>query len=909
MKKILALILSVSLLFGCIMTTSAWAAEVQLTDTDEALALLTYMGIAKKSDNLVSNITRAEFATAAAKAIKAQSSSGKQYYIDVEANSDAFESVSALIELGYLSGGDNMSFRPNDNIRLAEAAKIVTSLIGYSVLCEAKGGYPAGYLEVVSRLGITKGITGEYITREQAYVMFMRAVNTPLYVPSAISQDGTSYEVDEDATILSQYHDLYYIEDTVNAVGQISLKSAVSLNEDKVLIGDKTLRTDELSQDMYDYLGMTIVGYYTKTESRDASLVVALPLGDDNNVIVVSKDELSSIEDEGGYYTFTYYNENGKYKTIKVPKGCVVLKNGMSVTSNLFKELTISKGSYKFLDHDGDDKIDVLFVNEYYNLVVELIENKEGMIYLEEEYGTKFHRGPVGSGGAVYDKFAPSRKIDLSEEDGKIVKIKDSYGNIISAANIFANDVLTVYKSKDGKYLEVIKGMGSIDGIVSKISYIDNNTAEVTIGEDTYTISNDVIAQNDDALNVGLEGTFRLDAFGEIAYYELTSSDIIYGYLVDVDEQKKAFTDVRLRLFGMDGILGIFTWEKNKTVVDGKKLSNAEEAKEYFASCKKQIVRFSANDNNVLTFMDTLNKTKEESINSIRQNLPFGKRSLNDYTGLLADTSMTISSTPVMVVPPDEIIDSRNYDETDFKVSRRSAIFPYSTTVSGMSATYFTDDDGVMDEIIVYKGGEKTPTNNPALMIDSIVNGVDSDGDEISIVRGYNAKRPTTFKTSDANVLDGYNLKKGDLVWFELDKNDRICSVIDILVHSDDPENPTIANSAGVDTQRYYAKDNKLMDQSNDAPFAYMYGYAGIMKDGVIRFAYTKDSCENESYDFSRVITSTPVIVYDKDYGINGGIYWSTWNDIIDYRNDEENCSIVVMKMKRKNPQIIFVYK
>ena len=297
MRKMLVLILSCLILFGSIVSTSASnvvgvAGETATEETEEAVSLLAYMGIVEEDEDISSNITRAEFASLVAKILNMQITSSKQYYTDVGTDFWAFDAITALTEFGYLSAGDNMLFRPDDNIKLAEAAKIATSAVGYGVICEANGGYPSGYLQVASRLGITNGISSELITKNQAYVMLLRTMNTPLYLTTSVSAKGIKYKTDEASTILSLYYDIYYIKDTVNAAGAISIVSPADLSEGQVLIGSKKLTTDEISIDMYDYIGMTVIGYYTESESKKASLIFVLPLGKKNSVTVVEKDAL-----------------------------------------------------------------------------------------------------------------------------------------------------------------------------------------------------------------------------------------------------------------------------------------------------------------------------------------------------------------------------------------------------------------------------------------------------------------------------------------------------------------------------------------------------------------------------------------------------------------------------------------
>ncbi len=924
MKKILSLLLSVSLLFGCIMTTSAWAAEIQLTDTDEALALLTYMDMIEGDEDLSANITRAEFASLVAKAIKATASSGKQYYVDADSYFWAFDEVTALTELGYLSVGADKTFRPNDNILLSEATKIVVSMIGYGELALAKGGFPGGYLQVADTLDIIQGISSQYITREQAYVMLMRAMNTPLFVASAISDGGVSYEVDKNATILSQYHDIYYIENIVNAAGAISLVDSAKISEGEAIIGSKKLSTDKISADMYDYLGMTIVGYYTEAQGKNASLVVALPLGEENSVITVSKNNVSTIRDDGGYYSFEYY-DNERVRTVRVPRGAVVIKNGKSVTSDLYNELSISKGSYKFLDHNDDGKIDVLFVNEYYNLTVGLIENKEGMTYIktETDQTMEYYRAPIGSRRVIYDKFDTSRNVDVTEESGKIIKFKYADGSLSSINDIVVSEVLSVYRSKDGKYIEVIKGKGNVKGTVDEISYPDNDTITVTIGGNEYDMDKAITDNILDKLELGFTGTFYLDAFGEIAFYASDkNASIIFGYLTEVDRKQSGLDNktVYLRIFGQNGVFDTYTCY-DKAVIDGSGIKgDLDKAYELLSPHAKQMIRFAANENKEVTFIDTLYKdvSKEGEI-SLTETLSFGGYVNSSTTGSFSPTLVMATAMPVLVVPNDDVIDSGNYDETCFIVKNKGNLGADSTHYV---ASYRLNPDGGFEDILLKKqdGAFSGQTGTRPMLISDVRLTMNDKGDTVYKVTAYtNGTIPVEYETVDDSVLKGYNLKKGDLVWFVMNLKDQITDVKEILVQRGNDGELTfkIQNSEG-SRLPYYSKTGgrstpngmaELTDSNASSAFCVMYGYAAKMADGVIRFAYTKEDCANGNYVLARSLVNSTIIVYDREGSKDGNIYWTSYADIIDYEMGEDDCSTVVLHMNQNRVQAVFVYK
>jgi len=925
MKKILSLILSITLLFGCTAGISASAATSGITDTDEAIALLTYMDMIESDEDITANITRAEFASLVAKAIKAQPTSGKQYYTDVDAYYWAFDAISALTELGYLSGGDKMAFRPEDNIRLSEAAKIAAYMLGYGELSTAKGGWSAGYLQTASRLGITQGMSSEYITKEQAYVMLMRTMNTPMLVPGSISENGTKYEVDESSTILSVYHDIYYIEDVVKAAGPVSLVSSAVVSEGEVLIGNKVLRTDAISADMYEYLGMTIIGYYTETDGKNASLVVALPVGEENSVITVNKDDVVSIEDKGGYYLFEYYDEDEKREDVKVPRGAVVVKNGMSVTTDLFNELAIDKGSYKFLDHNDDGKIDVLFVNEYYNLIVGLVENKQGMTYLATDVqGTlEYYRGQVGSKRFIYDKFDSTLSVDVTEDSDKIIKFKNADGSVCKIDDIALNEVLSVYKSADGKYIEVVKGSGAVKGVVSEVISTDADTMTLVINDVEYDMDVSVTENASIAPEAGFVGTFYIDAFGKIGYYTQDSdADIRFGYLTKVGRQKSGLDKtVHLEIFSQDNVLDTYTLY-TKAVIDGIGIKeDLDKAYDNLLPHAKQMIRFTANENKEVTFVDTLTKNvSQEGDISLTETLAFGSYVNSSVVGSFSKKLVMSYATPVLVVPTDAVIDSGNYDKSSFTVKIKNDLGADS---SHYVSSYRLNPDGGFEDIILNKrdGAFYGLTGTKPMMISDIRLALNDDGDTVYKIISYNSESdlPREYETINSSVLKGHNLKKGDLVWFEMNLENKIVSLIDVLVRAtDDGPVYNIQNSEG-SHMRYYSKTGgrstptgitELTNSTATSSFCVMYGFAAQMADGVIRFAHTKEDCANGDYVLARSIINSKVIVYDREGGTDGNIYWaSPTEDIIDYKIGGDSCSDVVLFVNQERVQGVFVYK
>ncbi|MBQ8588629.1 MAG: hypothetical protein IJ454_04470, partial [Clostridia bacterium] len=422
MKKFLALFLScVIMLSGMLSIVSAETSTADI-ETDEVITLLKYLNIITDAENLEQNVSRADFAVYAAAMMKLNTDIDTEYFCDVEAGSKAAGAINALADYGYVTGGSGCSYLPYNNVRTTEALKVFLSMLGYKEICEAQGGYPAGYIKIANRLGLNKGIGSEYLSRGQLYALIYRPLVEPFCVPATIGADGdVTYEQDDENSILSTYHDLHIIEGTVNTVGSIAVDMEQLLDEGQFRIGNKIIRTDLITIDMFEYLSTNVKVYYFVEDGIKATAAIVIPYSDKNDVLSVRKDDITKIEDSGKKYTFSYYTEDDKAKKAEIPRGAVIIKNGETVLTDVYKELQIDKGSYKFIDTDGDSKYDVLFVYEYYNIVVGNIEDKEGMVYIKTTSVSDvtdwvFYRGRVGSRRAVYDKYTNDLYINLTED-------------------------------------------------------------------------------------------------------------------------------------------------------------------------------------------------------------------------------------------------------------------------------------------------------------------------------------------------------------------------------------------------------------------------------------------------------------------------------------------------------------
>lgn len=116
--------------------------------------------------------------------------------------------------LGIVGGDENGNFNPESEVTNEEIVKMLVATLGYSPMADTTGGFPAGYINTASRIGLTEGLVfelGESATRKDVAALFINALDIPLMVQTKWSLDGShEYTIFdgitvERRTILSEY--------------------------------------------------------------------------------------------------------------------------------------------------------------------------------------------------------------------------------------------------------------------------------------------------------------------------------------------------------------------------------------------------------------------------------------------------------------------------------------------------------------------------------------------------------------------------------------------------------------------------------------------------------------------------------------------------------------------------------
>lgn len=190
-RRILTGLMAVALLVSLL--PAALAAVPNEQEAAQVLSALDIMvGDESGNLNLGNTVTRAEFTKMVVAASPYRDSAGSAAsvspYPDVPRTHWAAPYIQAAVTGGYISGYLDGTFRPNNQITLAEGVTMVLRLLGYQP-SDFTGAYPAGQMAVYRNLNLDEGITAKQdgpMTRRDTLYLFY-------HLMTAKTKTGTYY--------------------------------------------------------------------------------------------------------------------------------------------------------------------------------------------------------------------------------------------------------------------------------------------------------------------------------------------------------------------------------------------------------------------------------------------------------------------------------------------------------------------------------------------------------------------------------------------------------------------------------------------------------------------------------------------------------------------------------------------
>lgn len=907
MKKLLCILLALSLVLSC---SLVFASDVEeTTELSEAVTLFTSMGFEPDSDNLQKEISRAEFAVYIAEflGIDVYAYDERNFFADIDDDFWAKTAINTLVDRKYISGY-NGGFNPGAAMADIDALKVMLELAGYGAEAIARGGYPNGYLMTATRLKILDGISiDSCLTEAEYWTLLYRICNLDYMEIKSIEGDNVVYGESTDETVLGFHHNIYYICDQLTAVGSVGMYGRTSYSDDVLSIGDKLYKNPYDTVDFYLYLGQEIEVYYYEDADGKRTLVCLLDAETGNNTLTIYDSDFSRVVDNGKIYTVEYYDENGRSKSARIDRGASVIRNGQAVTTDVENALKISHGYIHAVDCDGNRVYDTVRVYDGYDMHIGQINNEATDVInkLRNDDVLYIMRGEVGNTVIFYDMHNPSLAVDLTYEDGRVIRLKSSDGNLINYDDFNTGDVVTVFKSENGNIVEVVKGLGAVRGTADSIS---QNGRELTIGDTVYNVTKDCAEQYAEELVPGCNASFKLNFFGEIAGIEFyAEGDKKLGYLFEMSYREKGLSNyLDVKIFTQDDEVKIFE-VSDRIKLDNKVYDDFAQVASKLSNKKgelvRTLVRYGTDSEGKLNFLDlaassdALGEDTEDSLiytGSGSGYYYYTSKQITDFA-----TSLYDANTLCFVIPTDAAFNNDTYVDEWFAIKKVSGFDTGSTqyTLDSYRVGLHSDYD---DAVIIKKDNTWTrSTSTPTILIRQIKEGVDSEGEPIHIISGYTTgQNPVTYYTRDTSALRGANLKAGDYAWFGIDIDGKITALNEIFYRADSGKTFSGAIRGHSGGTVY----DKVTESSVFSALCLHDCYATEVVGDVLRVGYEKGE-----FDGAFVIP-TSIYVIENIRG-KTNVRYGGKSEIVDYIRAGEDCTRLLIYSSTHQANTILIYK
>ncbi len=919
MKKIISLLTCLAIFSGTMIISSASEADIAASEDNAAKFMLEYIEVAGYSEGEGGNannfISRADFSEMVSKALKLNYLQNDIYFNDVRRDHWAYNYINALVDAGIVSKASDGMFRPEDEITFAEACKMVTCLLGYSLYADSRGGFPLGYIDTAKKLDIIEGISDtDKLTTKSAVILLYNTMKTGIYDVNRIEYGsngtvGLEY-YQSDKTPFSIYWDLYVAEGRVNGYYGASMDGSDVEKNTLIIDGNKYTVEDTINPKPY-FASIVEFVYEKPHKDYPGELLYIEKSKSKNECLEISSEQLIGFNPSD--YSIRYYRklDASSSTSVNISRKAKVYYNGDLYTDKLdgiFKELGDGKHRGIISINNSDEgENDIVVIESARAFVIAYSDNK----------------------GKVINKYNSSDVIDINLAE--YVNFYDTQGNIIENS-VNEGEVFMVTTSQDGDNLTFSQIKPEIVGIVESVQTANNI---VKVDGKNYYVDKAYLTK------MGLPeigGTYKLyvDKFGYIVAesYETAASAMTIGYIVAGEPHEEAFSQtLRLKLFTEANEMKIFELA-DKTRIDGISYKVNNLTKDDYASVfpgasvsagklkiPQQIIRFTLNKDGKINKIDTSNynavegeqrstlsrypddpyyglKNEDTSSNGHRKYMVTAG-SGDTYYRFGTDVIFTKNKTKMFVVP---LVDSDGY-----MLMHEESGIPYSADVSegltpklvypkknGVAVKELASDDmysfgyyeKFRDALTYPIQAYDLDPNNP--FCDIIVYKKDvaiTERNALYIVTGYTKELDSEGEARTKIWLNG-----GTSVGYLLD-DDNIANELEV----GDIISPAI-DATGEMMYGYFQKydvgDDKYLNVGNNTPAAWAsgsgYNYRAVKQisrgrvlskeNGVLQLDWNNDGTVEERL----VVGTLPVLILDKTEDPDRMVEQGTIADIVD---------------------------
>ena len=745
-KKGVSLILGTTMAATMTMTSFAYDVnkDIKGTNLEDSATVLGALRIMVGDDEgnfrPDDGIKRSEFAKVAVHLLgleqSAESSRGIAKFADVETGHWANGYINIASAQKIIIGDDEGNFRPEEKISYQDANTILVRLLGYEPAAEAKGGYPSGYLATANQYGLTKNATGastEEAKRGVSALLVYNALTINMMEQTGFGSN-TSYEIKE-KTILEEYLK------TVKKSGQVTgnyftkLSGTSGLMEDEIEIDEIVYKNADKKAG--NKLGAR-VNYFIKThDNDDQEIVLVKDEGTKNKTLTIDGDNITTVAaDRLNYWINKETDKDTKIAKISAEAKMIFNNEAIAFDITKITENATFNGSVTLLDNTQDDTYDVLFVNEYQNLVVE--STSELSHTVSDKYG------------------APSLQFDEEDTNVKFT-LQDKEGNTFAFSDLEEWMVISYVKSADGKLL---KATVLTDKAAGKVSERDDD--KYKIDGKFYKIAGNYT----DTVKLDDQGTFYLDIRGNIAAVDATSTLLNnYAFLMNAAETTGMSDTLDIKVYNAQGETKVMRTADKVSLNGGSKV----QAKSILASLKdggdvkKQLITFDTNSDGAITKLSIAEDKSAGGISVVKDKFVLNYKSADAVYKSASKKlgGLTLDDETVIFDIPNTAIDEDDYSIKTYEMFENDGIYDVEV--------YDLTESLTAKVIMVKQGTGITNPESPIAVVNRIATVTNAKEETVQKLYAARNGEMVEIETATDGVLvneAGDALKAGDIIQY-----------------------------------------------------------------------------------------------------------------------------------------------
>ncbi len=869
MKKLCSLIVMLAVLMQCTAFAAVNGTVQRAVDDLAGLGIMT--GDETGDMMLEKQLTRAEFSALIVRALNMEAAADaltkeKTYFADVPSSHWASSYINLLYNLGVVDGTGDRTFTPDGNVTLQQAVKILVSVLGFDVVAENAGGYPAGYLSVATQKRLLNNLAVEApsdLTRADAAVLLYNSLDVAML--ERTFGDKEEFTVSKDSTLRS-------IRESVLEVAKG--KGIVTANHSTNLNGGEPTRAGyvEIDGERFDmgattaeeYLGMEINYYYRYTQDEAVPVLTSAVPTKNNTMLAIDGEDIISANLPGRKLAYID-PETDEDETASLDAAVKVIYNGKLLVGAGNVDVTPSYGGIELLDNNNDEAYDYIIVHQKESAIVEKLDSTNTRIILKDAMSNGL------------------KSLEEKTDKDYVFRITKG-GEEISVTDVQPGDVVTVEISRDQRLMLIeVSEHAPFAGMVSQLDGDDS----ITIDGEEYAIADNPTLPDRAELKVGREYEFYLDADGKIVYFDTETTKYNYGYLIGVNQKSGISSDVQVKMV-IDNRVEILQM-KDKLRIDSVSYTAPEAAAKLEATAKENRVFLVSR-----SAAGELKSLESPKIYGVSGNKRYNKK----YNAFSSAYPFRITEGSTVFMIPDNPTQDEDYltsaDLEDNTLINCVAFDVDAKTQAAKAVAVFGR--------FAYEEGGTIQKNAVVSIVDKVTQGLNSETDEVeSVVSVYQFNEYLQLPVKESSGVSeiAKSLKTGDLIKYSLNSLGRIDN-IEIIAQDIVHMQPGYSGISDMEEEMYgyiYSAKQNWLKQNSNVPADILYLSA---KDDYLNTRLFVMETETESGKKS------PVYCIDKT---RNTIYPIEFSDIRSYEEVGADAEMAYVYSKNSAAQAVVVVK